>query len=89
MIDFILNDLNVEYSNTPIDFGLQFDIDRHKLSDLSKVASMSSKELEEIDYYNLACIDEFYSNQTNINIDLMKEFKDSIQPFLMQEKLFN
>ena len=85
MADFILNDLDIVQSNIPIEFDLQFDIDRKKILNNIQTDTILLNRLEEIDYYNLALVDEEFSNNSEENIDLMQEFKTSFEAFSLEK----
>ena len=84
MADFILSDLDVKSSNVPIEFDLQFDIDRKKVFNNFQADTILLDAIQEVDYYNLALIDENNSENTEIKIDIMKEFKNSFEVFSLE-----
>ena len=84
MADFILNDLDIKCSNIPIEFDLQFDIDRKKIINKAQFDNILLEELQEINYYNMAVLDEENFVDTNSKIDLMKEFESSFEVFALE-----
>ena len=79
MADFVLNDLNIKY-NIPINFELEFDIDKQKMYSRDYLRAKILPEISEEEYYNLDYIDANLI-QNEESVDIMKEFKLSSEVF--------
>jgi len=76
-VDFVLNNLYYENDKFPIQFQLQFDINSKIISELS----ISNQEIDEINYYNLCCVEQEIQSENTFKENLLDSFRSSLNAF--------